>query len=201
MRNSKMFNTRTMGEIAIFAALGFVLDFIQGVITEPLFPAGGSIGIALVCVFIVGFRRGCLPAVLTGLLIGLLDLLDGFYAISDAWYKVFAQVALDYWLAYPLAGFAGAFWKKIQVSKGKSSYFWIILACFVGSFAKFLAHFLSGVIFWPKEGQSAFLYSVLYNGGYMLPCFILSTIVMILISKRTQFLIPEDIKTLKEANA
>ena len=39
-------------------------------------------------------------------------MLGGIYAISDTWYKVFLQVALDYWLAYPLCAFAGLFFRK-----------------------------------------------------------------------------------------
>lgn len=42
--------TRTIVEVGIFAAIGFVLDEIQGIILANVFTAGGSIGFAMVAV-------------------------------------------------------------------------------------------------------------------------------------------------------
>lgn len=184
MKKNK-FDTRTMAEIGIFAALGYVADLLQGSVTSGLFPNGGSFGFAMVAIFIIAFRRGCLPAVLTGLIMGLLDLMDGFTSISDTWYKVFAQVALDYWIAYPLVGLAGLFSGLIGKQKQpKLKAIYIGVACFVGSFAKFIAHFLSGVLFWPNGSSTgaSIAYSITYNGSYMLPSFVICAIIMILVS-------------------
>ena len=43
---------RTIAEVGIFAAIGFVLDEIQGIAFASVFTAGGSIGFAMVAVFI-----------------------------------------------------------------------------------------------------------------------------------------------------
>ena len=80
MKNSVL---RTMTEVAIFAALGFVLDMLAGAIWDPVFINGGSIGIALVCVFLISYRRGFVAGLATGLIMGLLDIADGFYSIAS----------------------------------------------------------------------------------------------------------------------
>ena len=60
-----------------------------------------------------------------------------------------------------------------------------ILACTVGGLAKFLCHFLAGVLYWPDTSKfSAVVYSLLYNGSYMLPSIILCVIVMVIIVKK-----------------
>ena len=72
MKNTSKLVT-TLCEIGIFAALGFVLDELQGIIFKGVFPNGGSIGFAMIAVLIIAFRRrNVWPAVLTGLIIGLL---------------------------------------------------------------------------------------------------------------------------------
>ena len=106
MKNSVL---RTMTEVATFAALGFVLDMLAGAIWDPVFINGGSIGIALVCVFLISYRRGFVAGLATGLIMGLLDIADGFYSIASTPWRAFLQVALDYWIAYPLASLAGLF--------------------------------------------------------------------------------------------
>ena len=47
--------TRLISEVAIFAAIGFILDEIKGVIAVS-FTSGGSIGIAMVAVLIIAYR-------------------------------------------------------------------------------------------------------------------------------------------------
>ena len=87
---------RTICEIGIFAALGFVLDELQGIISKGLFINGGSIGFAMIAVLIIGYRRGWLPALLTGLIMGLFDIATSAYILHPA------QLFLDYILPYAL---------------------------------------------------------------------------------------------------
>lgn len=188
---------KTIAEVAVFASLGYVLDLVAGLYSHGLFVNGGSIGIAMVCVFFIAFRRGLLPGIFTGLIIGLLQLTGGVYLseFADTPWKVFCQVALDYWLAYPVAGFAGIFYwafKKNPTKKGKIAD--LIFGSLVGGFAKYLCHFLSGILFWPTDqwgvGGPA-IYSVLYNGSYMLPSIILSGALLILLFVRVPMLFEE----------
>lgn len=183
MKEKKVFTVQTIAEIAIFAAIGYVFDLLQGSVFASVFPNGGSIGIAMTAVFIMSYRRGAVSGIITGLLMGLLDLLDGFYAISDTWYKVFFQVALDYWIAYPLVGLAGIFRKSfLKTENQKRKIIFLALGTFLGGMLKYLSHFISGVLFWPTDKWGgAVTFSLLYNGSYMLPSIILSAVVIIII--------------------
>ncbi len=205
-RKKKQNLTQVMAEIAVFSALGYILDLIASLIPNPLFVNGGSFGIALTAVFFVAYRRGTIAGVATGLIIGLLQLTAGFYVapVADNAWKAFIQVALDYWLAYPVAGLAGLFrplYKKAQ-TKGMQALY-LSLGCFLGGMMKFLMHFLSGVIFWPSTtwtiGDSSFeiaggsaVYSLLYNGAYMLPDTILSGLILVILAWRIPWILSPD---------
>ena len=65
---------RTICEVGMFAALGFVFDELQGIIFDSVFPNGGSIGFAMIAVLIIAYRRGFFPALVTGFIMGLLDI-------------------------------------------------------------------------------------------------------------------------------
>ena len=54
-------------------------------------------------------------------------------------------------------------------------------------FLRFLCHFATGILIWSSyapEGQPVWLYSLLYNGGYMLFETIISMILIVLIKPR-----------------
>lgn len=201
MKKSSVWSTRTIAEIGIFAALGYVLDFLAGTYSASLFPNGGSIGIAMICVFIVAFRRGSIAGLITGLLMGLLDMADGFYSIASTWNAVLGQILLDYVVAYAFAGFGAGLFRTLIVKANKKSLLitYVTIACIVGGLLKLLAHFLSGYIFWNTgvaEGWENFLgqpalYSFVYNGAYMLPCIVLSTLIMDVIASSQPSLITD----------
>lgn len=183
---------RAMAEIAIFSALGYVLDLFAGLYSASIFPNGGSIGIAMVCVFLIAYRWGLWQGVLTGLIMGLLDIADGFYVISGAnWWNAFAQVALDYWIAYPLAGFAGVFAHSVKRAAGtkRKMLLFASLGCLLGGALKYLSHVASGAIFWGADSSSfawqfkesainPWAYSAIYNIAYMGPDIVLSTLIV-----------------------
>ena len=55
---------------------------------------------------------------------------------------------------------------------------------FLVNLARFVCSFLSGWIIWGSyapEGQPAWLYSLLYNGGYMLPNALICTVVIVVL--------------------
>ena len=56
-----------------------------------------------------------------------------------------------------------------------------MLAVLLGSGLKFLAHVISGAVFfgnYAPKGTPVWIYSLVYNGTYMLPSFIVCTIVL-----------------------
>jgi hypothetical protein len=99
MKNTSKLVT-TLCEIGIFAAVGFVLDELQGIIFKGVFPNGGSIGFAMIAVLIIAYRRGFIPALVTGLIMGLLDIASNAYIVN-----VF-QLFLDYIFPYALVALA-----------------------------------------------------------------------------------------------
>ncbi|MGL4949787.1 MAG: energy-coupled thiamine transporter ThiT [Anaeroplasmataceae bacterium] len=185
MKNNKI---NIIAEIAICAAIGYTLELLCGSLSEFLpFANGGTISIALVVIFVIGYRRGFTAAIFCGLVIGLLDIIDGFYAVSDAWWKVMFQLGLDYLFVFAVAAF-GVLLKPIYLKLNTKTKKALILSAtvLIGGFLKFLCHFISGAIFWPQTPDASVAerlsYSFVYNISYMLPTIILTLIVFVFIS-------------------
>ena len=56
-------------------------------------------------------------------------------------------------------------------------------------FARFLCHFVTGIVIWGQwapEGMGKFVYSLFYNGSYMLPELILTVVITALILSSSQ---------------
>ena len=211
---TKKFSVRVLAEIAIFAAIAYVLDLFQGIWFKGIWPNGGSIGVAMVPIFVISYRRGLLPGLICGLIVGIVQMSGGVYAVTgknfdSAFMQTmapFIQISLDYVLAYFLAGFAGAFAQLYQKGKDfKSKVIWIILGTVVGGGLKFLAHFAAGY-FWLNTSDSfcgissdSMVFSFVYNGTYCFPNIILSTSIMVLIAKIAPFLLDVNYKKEEEA--
>lgn len=149
---------RMLCEGAIMIALALVLNQLK------LFrlPNGGSITLEMLPIFFFAVRWGVAPGLLVGFAFGLLQMfIDG--AVAWGW----QSLLLDYLVAFTPLGLAGLF-------KGKS---WGIYAGTVlGSLARFVIHYISGVTIYkilvPTEVlghvfSSPALYSLAYNGSYM----------------------------------
>lgn len=174
---------KTMAEVGVMAALGFVLDELSGIMFKGVFINGGSIGIAMVCVLLIAFRRGFVPALATGLVMGLLDLATGPYIIPGEAWRAFVQVLLDYVAAYPLVAFAALLRKPFLNAEDKGKkILYLSLGTLLGGFLKLGSHFLSGILFWADPSGFAFswnwmnpyAYCFLYNALYVIPCIVLS---------------------------
>jgi thiamine transporter len=172
MKNNKVL---LMAEIAIMAALSLILGLIS---FKGLWANGGSVSLEMVPIFLLAFRRGLKAGVFTGLVVGMLQLL-----VNPQIYY-FAQVILDYPLAFALAGVAGAFAPTIQQNKGKRTIL-MVTGIFVGCLLRLVSHVLSGVIFFSEfapEGMNAWMYSILYNGSFMVVIFFITSFVVTLIT-------------------
>ena len=174
---------RTICEIGIFAALGFIFDEIQGIIWGGVFPLGGSIGFAMIAVLIIAFRRGLFPALLTGLLMGLFDIATKVYIYHPM------QVFLDYIFPYMFVGLAGLFKPLFDKAQTKQSkIMWLLVGTLVGGLLKLLSHYLSGVIFFSdpegfawKFTRNAFLYSFIYNFAFTGPSILITAVLLIIV--------------------
>ncbi|WP_404347372.1 energy-coupled thiamine transporter ThiT [Sutcliffiella horikoshii] len=178
-------NTLFLVEVAIFGALAYLLDLLAGVLSLKIWAQGGSISIAMVPVFIMAFRWGLKGGILSGLILGLLQVVTGQLIGVDL-----VQLFLDYIVAFSALGFAGILAKQVSNSARNDNFkklvLYVSVASFVGCGLRFLAHYAAGIIFFgylAPEGQSVWIYSLLYNGSYMLPSFIIATIVTVLLIK------------------
>ena len=173
---------RTMCEIGLFAAIGFALDELQGILLKGVFINGGSIGFAMIAVLIISYRRGWLPGILTGLIMGSLDIATSAYILHPA------QLALDYILPYALVGVAGFFkplFDNAETKKGKIGF--LIIGTIVGGLAKLASHYLAGVIFWGDpdyfawnlNNMNVYLYCFIYNFAFMGPSIVLTGAILV----------------------
>ena len=159
---------RALTEGAIFVALAFVLSFVK--LYE--LPNGGSLTPAMFPILLYSLRHGVGRGLTAGFVFGLLQLLfDGAYAWG------WQSMILDYLLAFTPLGLTGLF-------KGKA---WgIFPGTVIGCLGRFIVHHISGVTIYriieptevPGFGtfDNANLYSLVYNGSYMIPNMILALI-------------------------
>ena len=168
MKNTIHHRIRSLTEGAILVALAFVLSFVK------LFelPNGGSLTPAMFPILLYGLRWGLGRGLCAGFVFGLLQLIfDGAYAWG------WQSMILDYLLAFTPLGLSGLF-------KGKA---WgIFPGTLLGCAGRFLVHYISGVTIYriieptavPGIGtfDNAALYSLAYNGSYMIPNMLLALI-------------------------
>ena len=175
MKSGKKLDLRALTEGAILVALAFVLSFVK--LYE--LPNGGSLTPAMFPIVLYGLRWGVVRGLGAGFVFGLMQLIfDGAYAWG------WQSMILDYLLAFPPLGLAGLF-------KGKA---WgIFPGTVIGCVGRFIVHYISGVTIYrivaptevPGLGvyDSASLYSLVYNGSYMLPNMLLALLLAAVLYK------------------
>lgn len=181
--NHKRSNTLFIAEVAVFSALAYLLDFAAGLLSLKIWPQGGSVSIAMVSIFLMAFRWGIKGGLLTGFLLGLLQFILGFSQIYTL-----LQGIIDYFIAFSVVGLAGIFANLVKDSlkkqeKGKWVTY-VLMGTFLGSALRYLCHVLSGIVFFGEyapKGQPVAIYSIIYNGTYMLPSFIVSAFIIIIV--------------------
>ena len=170
--------TRTLVECALMIALGTVLANIK--IYE--LPNGGSITLFSMLPFImISFRHGVKWGLFTGFVNSLLQMLLGFYAPpAPGILPLVGMILLDYVLAFTLLGLACVIAKPFQ-----NRLVGVAIGTAVVCVIRFMCSVLSGVLIWGNlsDGLPAWTYSLTYNGSYMLPETILTTVAAVLIYK------------------
>ena len=186
-RSKTHLRVRALCEGAIMVALAFVLSFVK--LYE--LPNGGSLTPAMFPILLYALRWGLGRGLCAGFVFGLLQLIfDGAYAWG------WQSMLLDYLLAFTPLGLAGLF-------RGKP---WgIFPGTAIGCLGRFLVHYISGVTIYriyeptaiPGIGtfDNAALYSLVYNGSYMLPNMLLAMLMAgVLYVPMKKFLSGSDIR-------
>ncbi len=186
MKNQSHLRIRALCEGAMMVALAQVLSYVK--LGEA--PNGGSFTPAMFPILFYAVRWGLRPGLLAGFCFGLLQLIfDGAYAWG------WQSMLLDYLVAFTPLGLAGLF-------RGKK---WGIFAGTVlGCLGRFAVHYISGVTIYKIVAPTEFLnqtysspslYSLVYNGSYMLPNTLIALVVAVLLYKpMKKYLLGQDIR-------
>ena len=166
--------TKKITLCAVMMALSAVLSIV------PLYQApyggtvtlGSMVPLVLVCVMIEDMRWG----VLTCFAYSLLQMMLGFSAPPTGTFAYFvAVVLLDY-----VAAFTVLFTVNPVSKIFNNKYFGIVSGTVVACILRFICHFISGILLWgvyAPEDTPVWLYSILYNGGYMLPETVITAVI------------------------
>ena len=159
---SSMIRCLTEGGISI--ALALVLSYLKIPLMAGFGGFGGSIDFVMVPLIVFAVRWGFSRGILVGFAFGTLK-----YFLASGFAISWVSIIFDYSVAYAFVGFSGIFRKRYSLMP---------VAALVGCFARFIVHFISGITvyaqYMPEEfmgitGMTPPLYSLLYNGTYMLP--------------------------------
>lgn len=194
--------------VALATIISFVCSLIP---VPPFnFPFGGGITIAgMLPIVLVAYLYGTRWGLLTGFVYSLIQMLLGhstvaglFLPVEEGGMQLYAALLIcliDYIIAYTALGLGGLFRKKMTAGKA------LVLGCLVALGTRYLCHIVSGAIFygaWAEwfftlegiyswigkavldtfQGNTlALLYSVVYNGCYMIPEMIITPLVALIV--------------------
>ena len=170
-KSKRRTKTAVFVEGAIMAALATVLSYVR----IFHFPWGGSITLlSMLPIAIYSIRHGMKNGMMVSFLFALIQLaqgivVDGLLAWGLTPVMLIGCIMLDYILPFTVLGFAGMLRRKGTVGAVAGTTSVIVL--------RFASHTLSGVVIFHSAGKlwegfstdNEWLYSLLYNGAYMLP--------------------------------
>ena len=197
-------STVRLVESALLIAIAAVLELISKALDLEL-PFGGTITLAsMFPIVLIAYKYGTKWGLLSGFTYSLVQMLLGAKTVSAMFlpgddqmvlWQAICICLLDYVLAYTLLGLGGIFKGKFKKPAAE-----LALGAFVALLLRYLVHIVSGAIFYgayaewffTQEGfysigekilgtfsgsSLAIAYSIFYNGLYMVPEIILTTVV------------------------
>ena len=207
--------TRRLTESAMLLALAVVLEFVSKMFI-PEMPFGGQVTlVSMLPVVLISYRHGIKWGFVSAFAYAVIEMLIGMKTVSAAFLPGYfgdgtmilnavVMCLLDYILAYTLLGLGGIFRDKLQ-NPGLG----LMCGSLVALGARYLSHILSGYIlfgsyaewFFTQDGFPAWgaqlvsalnpallalVYSLVYNGMYMVPELLLTAIVGFLLGRIPQ---------------
>ena len=167
--------TVILAEGAIMVALSIALFAVSDLIPWPYAYGGGFSIFAQVPIVIYSYRRGIKNGVAAALVLSVFQLLTGL--------KNFAWVSgIGAYLIVALADYIGGMFK----GKFKNPTAELALGSVVVCLIRFVCHYISGVTIWTDYCPADMVvpvYSLLYNGSYMLIETIITVIGAVALSK------------------
>ena len=204
--------TKRLTESAMLLALAIVLELVSKLFIPEL-PFGGQVTIAsMLPVVLISYRHGVRWGLVSGLGYAMMEMAIGARTVTAAFQpgyfgdgtmigNALIMCILDYLLAFTLLGLGGLFRNRVK-QPGKALFLGVLVA--LG--CRYLAHVGSGYIlfsgwaewFFTQDGFPAWgavlveslsprmlglVYSLVYNGMYMLPEMIITGTAAILVAK------------------
>ena len=170
--------TRIIVAGGIFVAAALALSYLKIPIGAGFGGWGGSVDLVMVPLIVYAVYAGAGWGVAAGLVFGMLK-----YLIGEGTAINWISIIFDYAVAYAAVGLAGAF---------RGQKWGLPIGALVGCLARFIIHFISGItvyaMWMPEEFlnmtmTNTWLYSLLYNGTYMLPNTILAVVICAVLQK------------------
>lgn len=165
-------NTQRLAFSAIMLAMSIVLNFI------PVYrmPMGGEITLlSMVPISLVCVKYGLKQGLITSFIYSVFQLFMGIaggnvFVYTKTFFSITVCVLFDYLVPFTALGLSGIFRKRGNAG--------IIGGIAMAVFIRFCCHYITGVVIWGQwaEGMSKYLYSLIYNGQYMLPELILTCV-------------------------
>ena len=207
--------TKRITESAMLLAIAIVLEFVAKTLIPEL-PFGGQITIvSMLPVVLISYRHGMKWGFVASFTYALLEMAIGMKTVSAAFLpgyfgdgvmivNAIAMCLLDYVLAFTVLGLGGLFRDKVK-TPGTG----LMCGSLVALSARYLCHIASGYIlfssyaewFFTQDGFPAWgaglvaslspnalglVYSVVYNGMFMVPEMILTAVAAVLIARIPQ---------------
>ncbi|MBQ7001985.1 MAG: energy-coupled thiamine transporter ThiT [Oscillospiraceae bacterium] len=204
--------TKRLTESAMLIALAVVLEIVGRTVIPPM-PFGGQLTlVSMLPIVLVSYRHGVKWGITTGFAYSLVQMALGADTVSAAFQpgyfgdgtmigRAIIMCLFDYVLAYTALGLGGCFRDRIK-NKGVA----LMCGSLVALSARYLCHIVSGYVlfagwaewFFTQEGFPAwgaalvsslspemlgFVYSVVYNGLYMVPEILITAIVAVLVAR------------------
>lgn len=182
--SKKFTHTHALAESAIMVALSIALFAVSDSLPWPFLYGGGFSLFGQVPIILISYRHGLKYGLSASTVLALFEMMMGFknfsYVTGIAAYLIVAFA--DYIIAFGCLGLGGMFRGKFA-SKPTAE---IVAGGLVVCFIRFVCHFISGITVWQgycPEGQLVAVYSLIYNGSYMLIETIITVIGLIAVSK------------------
>lgn len=205
---------------AIMIAFAISISAICAVLPFLNLPFGGGFTIAsMLPIILIAYMYGTKWGILTAFVYSMLQMLLGFNTVSAfflpgdsqmMWWKAVLVLLIDYVIAYTVLGLGGVFRKKFSIRKA------LVLGTILVITLRYIAHIISGAIFFgawaewffTQEGfyswgvkildvfsgnTLALVYSVIYNGTYMIPEIIITAIAAALIVRIPQIKMRDEV--------
>lgn len=153
----------------VFSAMAIALATVTSMIKLFDLPMGGSVTLlSMFFIVFVGYLYGPYAGILTGMAYGLLQ-----FVLEPIFYTI-PQMLVDYPLAFGALGLAGFFAGKKHG---------LVIGYIFGVCGRFVFAFLSGILFFASyapEGMNVALYSIVYNGSYLLPEAVITIVILLI---------------------